>query len=219
MTAPVGRPGLAGQLCVGGRHDFPPRQNVADRPDIDLAARQEGDGAVEIDREAALDPAEDMAGDALTVVEGAFKLDPGLLAPGLVARQHGLAVGILQPFDIDLHLVARLDFRSRARRGELLGRHAAFGLEADIDHGEIVFDRHDPAGHHLAFELVVIFQGCIEQRGEVLAGRRRGFCRSRHGIPDVLSSSGRPTGCNPDGALPDAAGRCGPSSGRVGKQR
>src|SRR5229473_507941 len=35
------------------------RRHVADRPDVDLAARQEGDGAVEVDREPALDLVED----------------------------------------------------------------------------------------------------------------------------------------------------------------
>ena len=44
-------------------------RDVAHRADIDLAARQEGHGAVEIDGEAALDPAEDRAGDALVRLE------------------------------------------------------------------------------------------------------------------------------------------------------
>ena len=38
------------------------RRDVAHRPDVDLAAGQEGDRAAEIDREPALDPAEDRAG-------------------------------------------------------------------------------------------------------------------------------------------------------------
>src|SRR5690606_13677096 len=41
------------------------RADVADRADIDLAARQEGDSAVEIDRVAALDRVEDHAFDLL----------------------------------------------------------------------------------------------------------------------------------------------------------
>ena len=44
------------------------RRHVADRPDVDLAARQERHGAVEIDREAALDLVEDDAGDLLVAV-------------------------------------------------------------------------------------------------------------------------------------------------------
>ena len=193
------------------------RRHVAHRPDIDLAAGQEGDRAVEIDRKAALDPAEDVAGHALAVVERAFELNPGFLAPGLVARQHSLAVRVLQPFDIDFDLVAGLDFRHRARRGEFLDRHAAFGLQSDIDHGVIVFDRHNPAGYHLALELIVVFQGCIEQRGEVLTGRRRGFCRSRHGLSDILSSSGWHMAADSDGALPDAPAPCG-LAGQAGSE-
>ena len=67
------------------------RTDVADRADVDLAAGQEGHGAVEIDGEAALDPVEDDALDAL--VSLVFLLEPGpaLLAARLLARQHGFA--------------------------------------------------------------------------------------------------------------------------------
>src|SRR4029077_16076540 len=52
------------------------RCNVADRADIDLRARQEGDRAVEIDSEAALDLIEDDAVHLLVVVEGLLELAP-----------------------------------------------------------------------------------------------------------------------------------------------
>ena len=45
------------------------RGDVAHRADVDLAARQEGDGAVEIDGEAALDLVEDDAGHLLVLGE------------------------------------------------------------------------------------------------------------------------------------------------------
>jgi hypothetical protein len=45
------------------------RADVADRTDVDLRARQEGHGAVEIDGEAALDLVEDDAFDLLVGVE------------------------------------------------------------------------------------------------------------------------------------------------------
>src|ERR1700691_900340 len=67
------------------------RCDVADRPDIDLRARQEGHGTVEIDGEAALDLIEDDAVHLLVVVEGLLELAPAFLAARLVARQHGLA--------------------------------------------------------------------------------------------------------------------------------
>ena len=52
------------------------RRDVAHRADIDLASRQERHGAVEIDREAALDPAEDDAGDPLAVFVGLLGASP-----------------------------------------------------------------------------------------------------------------------------------------------
>ena len=58
------------------------RLHVAHRADIDLAAGQEGDGAIEIDGEAALDAAEDHAVDALAFAEFGFELVPGWLRGG-----------------------------------------------------------------------------------------------------------------------------------------
>ena len=74
-------------------------------------AGKERDGAVEIDGEAALDAAEDHAGDAGLLVEGALELDPAFLAAGLVARQHGFAQRVLDALEIDLDVVADLDRR------------------------------------------------------------------------------------------------------------
>src|SRR5712691_4696640 len=44
-------------------------------------------GAAEINRETALDPAEDRAGDPLIRLEALFQQGPGLFAPRLLARQ------------------------------------------------------------------------------------------------------------------------------------
>src|SRR5262249_53212199 len=60
------------------------RRHVADRPDVDLAARQERHRAVEVDGEAALDLVEDDALDLLVVVEGLLELAPALLAACLI---------------------------------------------------------------------------------------------------------------------------------------
>ena len=68
------------------------RADVADRADVDLAAGQEGDGAAEVDGEAALDPAEDHALDALAGLEFLLELVPGGFAAGAVARQHRFAL-------------------------------------------------------------------------------------------------------------------------------
>src|SRR6202041_1076710 len=53
--------------------------DVADRADIDLRARQEGDSAVEIDGKTTLDLVEDEAVDLLVVIEGLLELAPALL--------------------------------------------------------------------------------------------------------------------------------------------
>ena len=55
------------------------RADIAHRADVDLAARKERDGAVEIDGEAALDAAEDHAGDAAAILERL--LEPGPAIP------------------------------------------------------------------------------------------------------------------------------------------
>src|SRR6185295_868956 len=94
------------------------RADVADRADVDLAAGQKGDGAAQVDGEAALDPAEDHAVDA--VASGIFGLElvPRGFAAGAVAAQHGFAVEIFDAVDIDLDLVADGDLGLLAGRGE-----------------------------------------------------------------------------------------------------
>ena len=128
------------------------RADVAHRTDVDLAAGQEGDGAGEVDGEAALDAAEDHAGDALVLLEVLLELRPGFLAARLLAAEHGLAVLVFHALEIDLDHVADLDLRALPGRGEFLERDAAFGLQADIDEGGVVLDRDDGALEHGAFE-------------------------------------------------------------------
>src|SRR5713226_2617673 len=146
--------------------------DVANRADIDLAARQEGAGAVEIDGEAALDAAEDDAGDALVALERLLKQGPGLLAARLLARELRLAVLVLHPLEEDLDGVADLDVGLMARRlaggGELLEIDAALGFEADIDQHRIILDRDDATLDDGAFEAARPAQGLIQQSGETL---------------------------------------------------
>ena len=148
------------------------RGDVAHRPDVDLAAGQKRDGAVEIDGKAALDPAEDHAGDPLVRLEALLELGPGLLAPRLLARQLGLAVLVLHPLEEDLDGVADMDLGLGAAGGEFLERHAAFRFEADIDQHGVVLDRDDPALDDGAFETVGDTERFIEQRGKTLLRRR-----------------------------------------------
>src|SRR5439155_2071658 len=119
------------------------RPDIADRPDIDLAARQEGHGAVEIDGEAALDLVEDDAGHLFVALEGGFELAPAFLPPRLVAREHRLAERVLDPLQIDLDGIADLEFVRPPGAGELPQWHPPLGLRPDIDDGDILLDAVD----------------------------------------------------------------------------
>src|SRR4029077_14402799 len=116
------------------------RRHIADRPDVDLRARQESDRAVEIDGEAALDLIEDDALDLFVVLESLLELAPALLAARLVARQHGFAERVFDPFEIDLDGVADLDLGRAARTGEFPQGDAAFRLQPDIDDRDLAFN-------------------------------------------------------------------------------
>ena len=69
----------------------------------------------------------------------------------LSRRQHGFAQRVLDALQIDFDFIAHLDVGGDARHGEFLQRHAAFGLQADIDHGEVILDGDDLALDDVAF--------------------------------------------------------------------
>ena len=155
------------------------RANVADRTNIDLRARQEGHGAVEIDSEAALDLIEDDTVDLFIGLERLFELDPALLAARLVARDDGLAERILDALQIDLDLFADLRGGIAAIAGEFLEGDAAFGLQTDVDDGDVLFNRDHAALDDGTFESLVIAIAFVEQGGKIFA-RRCALGRSRH---------------------------------------
>src|SRR5262249_42252390 len=150
------------------------RRHIADRPNVDLRARQEGDRAVEIDGEAALDLIEDDALDLFIVLEGLLELAPAFLAARLVARQHRLAERVFDPFEIDLDGVADLDLSRAARTGEFPQCDAAFGLQPDIDHRDLAFDGNDRAFDDRTFLQMAVTERFIDQFGEIFARRRGG---------------------------------------------
>jgi hypothetical protein len=145
------------------------RGDVADRADIDLAARQEGHGAVEIDGEATLDLVEDDAFDALALRELLLELDPALFAAGLVAGKHRFAKRVLDALDIDLDCVADLQRGVPALGAELLQRDATLDLEADVDDGHVLFDGRDEAPDDLAFARMAVRERLFEKRREIVA--------------------------------------------------
>src|SRR5581483_453458 len=92
---------------------------------------------------------------------------------------HGLAERVLNSFQIDLDGVADLDLALAARSLEFAHRDAAFGLETDIDDGEIALDRDHRAFDDGAFLDVAVVERFIDQLGEVLARGRAGAGLSR----------------------------------------
>ena len=155
------------------------RGDVAHGADVDLRARQERHGAVEIDGVAALDLVEDDAVDALVGLEGLLELDPAFLAARLVAGDDGFAERVLDALDIDLDLVADTDRLVAVGAGKFLEGDAAFGLGADIDDRDVLLDRDHDALDDRAFADLVRAEGFFEQGCEIVTARRM-LCSCRH---------------------------------------
>src|SRR5579863_5051957 len=154
--------------------------DIANRADIDLRTRQEGHRAIEIDGEAALDLIEDDAVHLLIVVEGLLELAPAFLAARLVARQHGFAERILDAVEKHLDLVTDLEIAFAAGPGEFSQRHAAFGLQADVDDGHVFLDRDNLALDDGAFLQVAAPEGLVEHGGKIFTGRIIGISSRSH---------------------------------------
>ena len=152
------------------------RRHVADRADVDLAARQECDGAVEIDGEAALDLVENDAFHLFLFLERPLELAPALLAPRLVARNNRLAERVLDPLKINLDLVADGELAFAPGPLKFLEGNTAFGLQTEIDDGDILFDRNDEPLDDGAFKGLVLAIALVEKCREILARRRVGVC-------------------------------------------
>ncbi len=136
---------------------------------MSTGARQEGHGAVEVDREAALDLVEDLAFDLLAGVELDLELDPALLAARLVARQDGFAQRVLDALDVDVDDVADLQGGLAALLAEFLEGDAALDLQTGVDDGHVLLDRDDRSLDHGAFGDIVLMEGRFEKRGEIVA--------------------------------------------------
>ena len=73
---------------------------------------------------------------------------------------------------IDLDLVADLESAVAAGAGEFAcSAHAAFGLQADVDDGHVLFDRDNVALDDGTFLQVAAGKGFVEHRGKIVAGR------------------------------------------------
>src|SRR6266702_4292323 len=147
------------------------RRNVADRTDVDLRTRQERDSAVEVDGEAALDLIEDDAVNLLVVVEGLLELAPAFLAARLVARQHGFAERIFDSAEEHLDLVASLEIAFAAGSCVFAQRHTAFGLQADVNDGHVLFNCNYLALDDGAFLQIAAGEGLVQHCSEIVTGR------------------------------------------------
>ena len=79
--------------------------DVANWPDVDLAAWQEGHSAREIDGKATFDSAKDNALDLLAVVKSAFQDLPRFFTASFITGEHSLTVLVLKPFDVNVNRI------------------------------------------------------------------------------------------------------------------
>ena len=149
------------------------RVEVADRPHVDLRARQERAYA-DVDREAALDALDDASDDDLLLGVGLLDLVPDLHLLGFFAREDDIAVAIFGALEQHVDGVARLHGHFAALVEKFIDADDPFRLVADVDDDFRGGDFQDRTLHHLAFrdvaEAVIVD---VEHPGKFLMGRRR----------------------------------------------
>src|SRR5439155_1751885 len=107
---------------------------VIDAAPGDIGDVQQAVDAAEVDERTVIGDVLDDAVDHLTLFEAR-----------LVARQHGFAEGILDAVEEHLDFVTDLEIAFTAGPGEFAQCHAAFGLQADVDDGHVLFNCDDRA--------------------------------------------------------------------------
>jgi hypothetical protein len=150
------------------------RADVADRTDVHLRARQEGDGAVEIDGVAALYLIEDHARDLLVVLERLLEAHPGLFPLRLVTREHRFAERVLDAIEENFDFVADLQTGLAAWSGKFLNGYAALSLQADVDDGDVFLDGNDLPLDDGPFLHFCAAKGFLEKGSKILPGWLRG---------------------------------------------
>ena len=135
-----------------------------------MRAGQERIGAAQVDGEAALHAADDRAIHGFLRGERLLEARPGFLAARLLARDHGVAERVLDAVEVDLDDVAGLRLARAVVDEEFAQRDTAFGLEADIDDDEVVFDGEDCGGDDASLDHAAGAEALIEQGGEIFAG-------------------------------------------------
>ena len=149
------------------------RAHVLDRTRVEQRTRQEGADAVDEDGQAALDLAVDRAGDELARLERVLERKPRRETLGLVARQDGVAVAVLDRVDRDRNEVAGLHFEFALVVLELVDRNIGLRLEAGIDDDEAVLDADHFGGDDLAAAHLGALERVLEHRSEGIGRGRR----------------------------------------------
>ena len=78
---------------------------------------------------------------------------------------------VLDALQIDLDVVAHLGQVGAVALAELAHGDAAFGLQADIDDDDVLFDADDAAMDDLAFAEITAGKLFVQKSGEIVAGR------------------------------------------------
>src|SRR5690606_13737116 len=147
------------------------RADVADRTDVNLAARQEGNGAVEIDGEATLDLVEDHAFNALALVELLFETNPAFLAASLFTAEHGFTKRVLDALDVDFYFIAGAELAVLGLGPEFLERNTACYFQTDINDGHVFFDGRNDALYDGTFNGRLCAERFVEKARKIVARR------------------------------------------------
>ena len=147
------------------------RGHVANRADIHLGARQEGNSAIQIDSETTFDLVEDDTLNFFFCFEGFFQLAPALFTTCFVARQDSFAHRIFDTLEVDFNLGANLKTTVFCLRSKLLQSNTAFDFQANIDDCHVFFDADNRTFDHGAFMWLSFIEGLVEQGGKIVHGR------------------------------------------------
>ncbi len=139
---------------------------VANRPQIDLRAGQEGLHA-DVHGEAALDPRDHDSVDGLVGLVGPADLVPDQQAIGLLLREHDATAVVLGLLHQDVHGVPRLDENRPLFVHEFPGGHEALGLEAHVDLDVVLVDRQHRAADDVT--LLDARDALLEELGKTFA--------------------------------------------------
>ncbi len=123
------------------------RANITNGAHVNLAAWQESHSTAKINREATLHAAKDNAINAFSFGGHFFKAHPSFFALGFFAAEHGFTQGIFNALKKNFNDAANFNVGFFAGLGKIFEWNAAFGLQANVNNDEFIFN-----GKNLAFD-------------------------------------------------------------------